>query len=170
MNVIENIASLDISTTSYIEAIRSLKEQRTYDRMDYGQMVNAIVGGENQFDDHEHARYTLLYVVQEAVRQYNQGENVSAEQLLDYAVNKASDYIKSHSWIFAEPETKPKTDSEGRVKPKKGAKKEMAQDLYKKHKDNKSRKEIIQLFMDEIGMTKAGATTYFHNMKKEFGG
>jgi hypothetical protein len=32
-----------------------------------------------------------------------------------------------------------------------------------------SREGVIQMFMQELGMTKAGATTYFYNAKRDAG-
>lgn len=42
---------------------------------------------------------------------------------------------------------------------------QVAQVLYAQHKD-KSNKEIIEIFMAELDMSKAGATTYLYNCKK----
>lgn len=64
------------------------------------------------------------------------------------------------------PETKewsePKTTNH-----KTGTKLERAIELYKMSSD-KSRDTIVSLFMVELDMTKAGATTYFFNCRKKF--
>lgn len=43
---------------------------------------------------------------------------------------------------------------------------DLARKIYQVAVDSKSRDEIIQMFMFELGMSKAGATTYFYNVKK----
>ena len=45
------------------------------------------------------------------------------------------------------------------------SKKELATELFKSNKDA-SRKEIIALFVKELGMTQSGAATYHYNIKK----
>lgn len=46
-----------------------------------------------------------------------------------------------------------------------GTKLEMARALYAKA-NNTSRDEVVAMFMSQLGMTKAGATTYFYNVRK----
>ncbi len=60
--------------------------------------------------------------------------------------------------------TKATTSAKKKVK---GApsKKELATELFKSNKDA-SRKEIIALFVKELGMTQSGAATYHYNIKK----
>lgn len=51
--------------------------------------------------------------------------------------------------------------------PKKETKKQIAIRIYKEMEGSK-RKEIMERFQNEAGLTKAGANTYLHNIKKEF--
>lgn len=51
-------------------------------------------------------------------------------------------------------------------KGKAGSKKDRAIALYKENKE-KSRKEIIELFVSQLGMTTAGASTYYSMAKRE---
>ena len=44
------------------------------------------------------------------------------------------------------------------------SKKQIAIEIYKKYKDQ-GRKVVIEKMMEEAGLTKPGASTYFHNMK-----
>lgn len=39
--------------------------------------------------------------------------------------------------------------------------------LFKLQKQGKSRQEIIETFVEKIGLTKAGASTYYYNLTKE---
>jgi hypothetical protein len=45
---------------------------------------------------------------------------------------------------------------------------ERALEIYK-NRGSMSREGVIQMFMQELGMTKAGATTYFYNAKRDAG-
>jgi hypothetical protein len=76
--------------------------------------------------------------------------------------------MTENSWIFAEPEDVPKMDSAGNPKRKKGAKQEEAARIYSENKSD-GKAKIIELFMSELDMSKAGATTYFYNMRKKLG-
>jgi hypothetical protein len=51
------------------------------------------------------------------------------------------------------------------IKPKKGAKQHAARAIYDANV-GKSNQEIIALFIAQLDMSKAGATTYLYNMKK----
>ena len=90
--------------------------------------------------------------------------------LLDESVKWAAKYIKENPWVFALPEDdEPKLDARGNPKPKKGAKQVLAFEVYSRLiREGATRKDIIQAFQDEVDMSKAGATTYFYNMKKKY--
>lgn len=42
----------------------------------------------------------------------------------------------------------------------------IATDLFKKYDDKKPRAEIIKIFVEKAGLTKAGANTYYEKIKK----
>ena len=66
----------------------------------------------------------------------------------------------------AEDETPPKLNADGTVAPKKGDKKVIAKKLYEDNKGKiNTRKEWIALLVKEVGLTEAGASTYYHNLK-----
>ena len=50
---------------------------------------------------------------------------------------------------------------------KKGWKAIKAKELYLKHRKEYSRKQFIELFVKEVDMTPAGASTYHANLKKQ---
>lgn len=98
-----------------------------------------------------------------------------------------------HKWMFAKPiresqtgevqqvvegvdvQVAVKTQADGTVKIKKGGKEVLAEALYHKYVselngadyDNQT---FIAILVKELGMSKAGATTYNYNMKKKHGG
>jgi hypothetical protein len=51
--------------------------------------------------------------------------------------------------------------------PREGSKKLRAERLYQEH-SSKGREMVIAMFMQELDMTKAGASTYYANCKKAF--
>jgi hypothetical protein len=68
-----------------------------------------------------------------------------------------------------------KTAADGSVKIKKGGKEVLAEALYAKYVDSLNGAEynnqaFIAILVKELGMSKAGATTYNYNMKKKHGG
>lgn len=65
------------------------------------------------------------------------------------------------------PEAEPKKydAAAGAKAPKPGSQQEKVSKLYAANAD-KSRKEVIALIMSEIGMSPAGASTYYQNAKK----
>jgi hypothetical protein len=65
------------------------------------------------------------------------------------------------------PEKEPKRydASAGAKAPKPGSKQEAVSKIYNANSD-KSRKEIIALIVEQVGMSAAGASTYYQNAKK----
>jgi hypothetical protein len=53
--------------------------------------------------------------------------------------------------------------------PKTGSKKDRAEQLYLSHKATADRATMIAIFVNELDMTPAGASTYYSNCKKSFG-
>ncbi len=129
--------------------------------------------------DYMKARYTYLYLVQNFTKLYEEVEDVTPQlgkvikQTRSDAKNRIERITKGDLvWMVGSREISGLvdgyTDTAGTEKKKgrKGRKKQAAEDLYTKYKDSKSRKEIIEMFMKDLDMSKAGATTYFHNCKK----
>ncbi len=48
------------------------------------------------------------------------------------------------------------------------SKRELAQVIFDKHFQQLARKDILVMLIADAGLTKAGANTYFQNMKKKF--
>lgn len=113
-----------------------------------------------------------------------------ADEMFAAAKERAYAFITrpSNSWMFAvaaptevsttavavatSVDVKVEVKSDGSIK--KGGKEILAIALYEKHVKNAAapatNQEFIAILMSELGMTKAGATTYNYNMKKKFGG
>lgn len=166
---IETIRKYDIPVGSYLQAIRHLMERPDLAHSQYVNLIREIVGEPiTDTGDDRQTKYTFLYLVQEAIRASDNTDKLDMLELHDLAFQKAKNYIASNPWVWAQPEDAERLDEDGKPKRKKGAKQEEAARIYNESKaDGKAK--IIERFMAELDMSKAGATTYFYNMKKQFG-
>jgi len=171
---IETLQNYDIPTHSFTAAVKYLNEVEGEVLPElYRDRIKELSGHDTDATD-ETIRWHYLYLVQETVRQNLKNGTVDMDELFELATEKANTHLKKNPWMLGSREDKPvKLDAAGNPKKKKGAKKEMAIELYKKMVDENngkfpSRKDAIQRFVDEIGMTPAGASTYVANCKKNF--
>jgi hypothetical protein len=125
-----------------------------------------------KFDHPKMARYVFGYVVQDLTIAYRDRTDVDLNVILQRAIERAKKWITENPWVFAtgEDENKPpKLDANGNIAPRKGDKKVLARQVYDEHKEagkDWTRKEWIKLLCEKVGLTEAGASTYFHNLKK----
>ena len=154
---------------SYVRAIQEINDAGIQDREFYTIGLSEMAGTAININDDREARLTYLYFVQEVLK--NQKNDVSVKDLLASAKEKAQLFIKDPNSpdVTLRPQygsATPKLDCLGQPKRKKGAKQEQAVEVYKANMNSKTKAEIIELFMSEVGMSKAGATTYYYNIKK----
>ena len=166
MNPIKQISEYGIPVNSYIAAIQYMNDRSDLEQSQYENMIKNLTGVERKFDNHRDAKYTVLYLIQETIRKSNSTNKFNMSEILDFAYERAKSFIASNPWHWAEPEEVQKVDSNGKPKRKKGAKQEEALRIYKENVDA-GKAKIIELFMSELDMSKAGATTYFYNTKKK---
>jgi hypothetical protein len=171
LSAIHVIERIGISTDSALRAFFKAKDMQLSPTKAL-EFIQEITGNDEVRLSGEQATYTFYYVIQNAVRAKMNQSVVEGDDLLYPAIDQANKLLERLTtgdlqFVRATLDEVPKVDSVGNPKKKKGAKQELAASLYVKYQD-KPRKEIIQLFIDEIGMSKAGATTYFYNMKKRF--
>lgn len=175
---LEVIAGYGLSTSSYIQAIRQFNDLDNpviLNKKQYETAIAEIVGSDTppSFSNEKESRIYFLYVVQETIRAF--GHSVpSMEDVWVEAQRRAKNMIESQPWAIidyaAERNETPKIDAAGKPKKRKGAKKAEAEALYRELNDgNNDRLKLIEALMSQVGLTKGGATTYFHNMKKRFG-
>lgn len=170
--IIDQLNELNIPTNSVIRAVQDFNERYNegFSTEQFEQIVQNILGRKyNLMPKSEYARIQAGYVVQEAVTRHVGGFGVDADDVFDVATQKAEKLIAEMPWVFAKPEEEVKLDAAGKPKRKKGAKQEAAAEIYKEMKGG-DKKDIIERFMKDLDMSKAGATTYFYNMRKKFGG
>ncbi len=125
-------------------------------------------------EDLVHAKYSFLYFVQDAVMALNTGRVVDAETLLLESVTKSNRIISQLEWLydkewrdeeFKASQPLPKSKQEGLVQ-NKGTKMEKAILIYKENKQL-TVKEIAALFVGQLDMTPAGATSYAYILRKK---
>lgn len=175
------IAEFGCPTDSAIFAIKHLSEREdlTYDQ--YKKGIQDIIGLPETPDigSYFEAKVLFRYVIQDTINSYNAGLIPIMDDIFSIAIDKTEQYIESNPWsvtafniahgLAERDEIDPET---GELVPtkQKGAKKEVTEQIFKKMKSNgNSRQDIIEAFITETGMSRAGATTYFHALKKEFG-
>jgi len=120
----------------------------------------------------------------------NVGQPLDEAEVLAHAKARVACLMSApqHQWMFAKPEP---TETSGEMQTvaagielkvavkadggiKKGGKQLIAAELYKLHVLNSAtpvdNQGMIKILMKELGMSKAGATTYNYDLKKKFGG
>ncbi len=175
------IADYGCPTNSAIFAIKHLSERNdlTYD--EYKKGIQDIIGLSEppEIASYFEAKVLFRYIIQETINAYNAGLIPIMESVFLVARIKSEQYMEANPWsetgfnvahgLTERDEIDPETGELVPIK-QKGAKKEVTEQLFKKMKSNgHSRQDIIEAFIAETGMSKAGATTYFHALKKEFG-
>lgn len=136
----------------------------------YGNVLRGILGIDCQeLENEDHARIQVGYVIELAIGAHLANKEIDPKQLYDEATSRAKLFVKDNPWHFAKKMEEVKLDADGKPKAKKGAKQVKAYEVYcRLVQEDANRKTIIQAFQDEVNMTKAGATTYFYNMKKRY--
>ena len=111
-----------------------------------------------------------MYTIQETVRAFTGVAPPDMELLWEDIKTRTEDFLENNPWVLIDyAEASRPLDDDGNPKAKKGDKKVRSQELYIENKDNGlSRKEWIALFVSEIDMSPAGASTYYANMKKKY--
>jgi len=168
MNPIKQIAEYGIPTNSAIRAIQYLGEKEDYNSEQYFSMIMKITGHGINIADPRRTKYSFLYLIQGIIKESFNTDTIDVLSVLLTAQDNAEKFITENPWHWAEPDEIEKTDESGKPKRKKGAKQEEALRIYKENIEA-GKAKIIELFMSELDMSKAGATTYFYNTKRKVG-
>lgn len=115
----------------------------------------------------------VAYVVQESVRNHIQQQPTDPATVIAAAKAATEKYFIKNPWSQPKQVVVPEGfESEGFVPTRKQrapkgsgmSKKERSVALYKQHA-GKPRKELVDIFVKELGLTPPGASTYVHNCK-----
>lgn len=172
------------SADSYIASVQFFAQQDNIDKAEYEHRIQQIIGliDPPESESWFFARSLFMYVVQETIREFNNGIVPPIDEMMNdiyqIAVEKTTLYVTSNPWNETRFNIQHglKRDDEDvlevglSVSTKKGAKKDVTEKLFKNLKAaGASRQKIIDAFIEQVGMSRAGATTYFHSLKKEIG-
>lgn len=189
LNVTKTLQHLDISIVSPVAAIQKVRDivEEANDPIKKSvELINTMIGLQSKFEDRNVARATAQIVAESIVK--NQCVVDNAEEILSQAVVRAENHVysKANAYHFVQPqgvagkvyeqkavvegiETKVAIKEDGSIK--KGGKQVLAMELYSKYVVDAdtplTNREFVQLLIDQLGMTKAGANTYAANCKKK---
>lgn len=179
-HVIEKLKEYNIPVTSMGEAVRDITKRWSaaeVGKSGLDDMVECISGIQHETKHLKEAELVFGYLVQTAVKMHNEGyENIKGSEVLTAAILKTAQYLQGNPWAIQEAETAPVAIN-GVVQPttaivssKKrvgASKKDLCIALFNKDNNNtKTRKELIELFIKELGLTQGGASTYVFNCQK----
>lgn len=130
-------------------------------------------------ESYHFSKVLFLYIIQETIRAYILGIIPIMDDIYTLSIKKTQKHIEDNPWsvtrfninhgLQEHEEIDPETGAILPVKSK-GAKKDVTERIFNELKSKgASRQDIIDQFVQQTGMSKAGATTYFHALKKELG-
>ena len=185
VNPIDLISSWGIPVTNAVSAISAVNNHdvdtgrpstKALDEEAMLERIRMLTNNEqiDKFDSPKHTKIIYGYVIQESVKRFSSDDPLPSKSQLDEmfsaATEKASALIAKSPWTVKEyvsESSRPTgVDAAGNPKQKSGAKKEQAIALYEANKHlDLTRAEWVTKLMDDVGLTKAGASTYYSNLK-----
>jgi galactitol-specific phosphotransferase system IIB component len=180
MNVEQILTRLNITPNSRLIAVQEVRErvETASDPIAAAKEIvdNLTIGETWSTDDPIVARMTAAFLVDNAIKL---GDNYDPTAMLQKAAEKIAYYRETNPWFFYKREfstVETTTETRHNVavevkadgKLKKGGKQIIAQALFENNK-TMSTQDLVKLFMKELDMSKAGATTYVYNCKKAAG-
>lgn len=189
LDITAAMTHLSIPLNSPTAAIRTVAEKFEGENVDViglaTKMVKEMIGADVVFTEGNEARLVVMALAEAASNCEGKFEDETAALLR--AQTRAAEHManKANTWMYVKKvhavPTEVKTVVEGMtavaVKAdgtiKKGGKQVLAAELYTKHVLNaatpSTNQEFIKILVKELGMSKAGATTYAYNCKKSLG-
>ncbi len=167
-------------TNSYINAIQHFSDRQDLTLEQYQKGIQELIGLSTlpETESYHFAKTLFLYVVQETIRVYGHGLIPDMDAIYEQCIDKTHEFIENNPWSATRfnlnhglMERDEFDEETGTIATKqKGAKKEVTEQIFKDLKSKgATRQDIIDAFVQQTGMSKAGATTYFHSLKKELG-
>lgn len=188
--VIQNLSNAGFDIHSYFAAARQANEKyATITRERAIKVMDSLFGFHVETEHDAAASFALRYMIAESVRLHENGFNVTEADVRIFGTDKVKAYYDRNPWaspsfkgeikdiptaeeVINVPVEEIKISRKkvgGKViKPKKGLKQEAAKKIYEANR-GAANSVIIGLFMSQLDMSKAGATTYLYNMKKANG-
>lgn len=195
LNIKHTLEHMGINAECYTQAVQQVREKMEKNTIAEAVMfIHQVLGVHTTFTGADEALLVSQAVVENAIR-HGGDVGFDPEEAITAAKKRAAAFISNpaNKWMFAKPEgysapsiteikdiggvaTEVQVTTEGKFK--KGQKEALAKTLYGDFQKNnpdaadpkKANQSFIAILMKELGMTKAGATTYNYNMKKAMGG
>jgi len=182
LSPLQVLERLDISTTSPTRAVQEVRErvqQSPAPKAEAIRLIGEITGEIIDVESNIDALHIAQSVVESAILFK---ENFTPEKAFEIARKRVADYRKNpalqYIYIAEKEAAQQETIEVGGVavqvnengKIKKGGKALIAKQLFKEHvvQNKMNKADFIALLMKECNMSKAGATTYEHNVRKEY--
>lgn len=125
----------------------------------YQEQIDAWFGIVIELDDDREAQLTFSYIVQNVMQSEKADIKIKPTELILRSRQQAKDFIANHAYVFATAEAEP-----GEGKRTGPSKKEQSAAIYTANVEE-GRGAVIKALVEELGMTKAGAGTYYNNFK-----
>ncbi len=172
MNILDTLRKQHVPVDSAISAAQhlGLNGIGVLADKEYIKRIKELTGVNAKFEDSNMYRMSYSYFVTDVIKATDNTDKPDVNKIWRVAKVKAAKLIQDQPYTFVSRD-EPKLDDDGNVKPKKGAKKELAMAVYAEQIVGKidTRKEAIAILVKETGLTEAGASTYYANLKKKNG-
>lgn len=179
------LAAKKFDTTNHLAAVQDVSA-KNFSARQYRDAIAELVGDVTEFGSFDDltAKFFYKYLVQNLVQRHNNADDkrpieVVIQLSFEHAT-KMCERVRVGDFAFAQKlednaafiAGNTVDEQSGEVIPqvrtgRKGEKRDRAIVLYQQHKDKLDRNGMIDLFMKELDMSKAGATTYVYMAKKE---
>lgn len=183
--IIDRIKAMGIPTNSMVAAqqcIARYTEAAAGIKSNFDRNIEELTGVPVETKNAKVAELVFGYLIQESIRFYNMKQYIEIEDCIKVAEEKAAIFLVKNPWVNPEVIAEKHAEAvayaiENEVELKKVrvprnsgmSKKDRCLNLYKQNKaefgDDKHK--MMELFMKELGLSKAGATTYEYNCRKE---
>jgi hypothetical protein len=184
--IIERIQGLGIPTKSFTDAAYHVRDNQTVKaagiKSNFDKLIKGLTEIEVPTANVKEAELVFGYLVQESVRSFNMKQYMEIEDCIKLAQEKTAKFLFLNPWVnpvaIAEKhEAAVIAAVAAGVEVKKVriprasgmSKKDRCLSLYRDNKEafGTDKHKMINLFMEELGLSKPGATTYEYNCRKE---
>ncbi len=176
MNVIDQLVAWGIPVDNDCQAIQAIRNHdpasgllwtEELSKEEKEERIALLLGIEKpNFPNDKHARVVYGYAVGESVRLGRPVDPADIFAKVEKLIGEMPWVVKEYETYAHEDHGPVKLDAVGAPKRKKGAKKALAIEVYNREKGTeRTRKEWIDLLMEEVGLSKAGASTYYASLK-----
>lgn len=159
---------LGVPNFSVVQSMQALCQLQFTDDQ-YVDMIREVRGIEHKIDPipgKNMAKYAFRFFYQDQMTSELKGLPANPDSTFLNALVRARRYIDTNSWVFATRKEEDEIGEDGKPVPKKGDKKVLAKKVYEENKHTTmTRKQWIALLVKEVGLSDAGASTYYANLK-----